>query len=35
VKKEEARQEKIKGATHNEGGQIQGIKIRKLEELQG
>jgi hypothetical protein len=35
VKKEEARQEKIEGATHNEGGPIQGIKIRKLEELQG
>jgi hypothetical protein len=35
VKKEEARQEKIVGATHNEGGPIQGIKIRKLEELQG
>jgi hypothetical protein len=34
VKKEEARQEKIEGATHNEGGPIQGIKIRKLEELQ-
>jgi hypothetical protein len=35
VKKEEARQEKIEGATHNEGGPIQGIKIRKLKELQG
>jgi hypothetical protein len=35
VKKEEARQEKIEGATHNEGGPIQGIKICKLEELQG
>jgi hypothetical protein len=35
VKKEEARQEKIEGATHNEGGPIQDIKIRKLEELQG
>jgi hypothetical protein len=35
VKKEEARQEKIERATHNEGGPIQGIKIRKLEELQG
>jgi hypothetical protein len=29
VKKEETRQEKIEGATHNEGGPIQGIKIRK------
>jgi hypothetical protein len=35
VKREEARQEKIEGATHNEGGSIQGIKIHKLEELQG
>jgi hypothetical protein len=35
VKKEEARQKKIEGATHNEGEPIQGIKIRKLEELQG
>jgi hypothetical protein len=35
VKKEEARQEKIEGATHNEVGPIQGIKILKLEELQG
>jgi uncharacterized protein YciU (UPF0263 family) len=35
VKKEEARQDTIEGATHNEGGPIQGIKIRKLEELQG
>jgi hypothetical protein len=35
VKKEEAMQEKIEGATHNEGGPIQGIKICKLEELQG
>jgi hypothetical protein len=35
VKKEEARQEKIQGAAHNEGGPTQGIKIRKLEELQG
>jgi hypothetical protein len=35
VEKEEARQEKIEGATHNEGGPIQGIKIFKLEELQG
>jgi hypothetical protein len=35
VKKEGARQEKIEGATHNEGGPIQGIKIRKLEEVQG
>jgi hypothetical protein len=35
VKKEQARKEKIEGATHNEGGPIQGIKIRKLEELQG
>jgi hypothetical protein len=35
VKKEEARQEKIEEATHNDGGPIQGIKIRKLEELQG
>jgi hypothetical protein len=35
VKKEEARQEKIEGATHNERGPIQGIKICKLEELQG
>jgi hypothetical protein len=34
VKKEEARQEKIQGATHN-GGPIHGIKIHKLEELQG
>jgi hypothetical protein len=34
VKKEEARQEKIEGATHNEGGPIQGIKICRLEELQ-
>jgi hypothetical protein len=33
VKKEEAKQEKIEGATHNEGGPIQGIKIRKLEEV--
>jgi hypothetical protein len=28
VKKEEAGQENIEGATHNEGGPIQGIKIR-------
>jgi hypothetical protein len=35
VKKEEARQENIEGATHKEGGPIQGIKIRKHEELQG
>jgi hypothetical protein len=35
VNKEEARQEKIEGATHNEGGPIQGIKIHKLEELKG
>jgi hypothetical protein len=35
VKKEEARHEKIEGATHNEGGPIEGIKIRNLEELQG
>jgi hypothetical protein len=35
VKKEEARQEKIEGATHNEGGPIQDIKIRKLKEVQG
>jgi hypothetical protein len=35
VKKEEARQEKIEGATDNKGGPIQGIKILKLEELQG
>jgi hypothetical protein len=35
VKKEEAMQEKIEGATHNEGGPIQSIKFRKLEELQG
>jgi hypothetical protein len=35
VKKEEARKEKIEGATHNERGPIHGIKIRKLEELQG
>jgi hypothetical protein len=33
VKKEEARKEKIEGATHNEGGPIQGIKIRKLKEV--
>jgi hypothetical protein len=35
VNKEEARQKKIEGATYNEGGPIQGIKIRKLQELQG
>jgi hypothetical protein len=35
VKKEEARQEKIEWATHNEGGPTQSIKFRKLEELQG
>jgi hypothetical protein len=35
VKKEEARQEKIEGETHDERGPIQAIKIRKLEELQG
>jgi hypothetical protein len=35
VKKEETMQEKIEGATHNEGGPIQSIKFRKLEELQG
>jgi hypothetical protein len=35
VKKEEARQENIEVATHNEGGPIQSIKIHKLEELQG
>jgi hypothetical protein len=35
VKKEEARQEKVDGATHNEGGPIQGIKIRKIEEVHG
>jgi hypothetical protein len=35
VKKKEARQEKIEGATNNEGGPIQSIKICKLEELQG
>jgi hypothetical protein len=35
VKKEEARQGKIEEPTHNEGGPIQGIKICKLEELQG
>jgi hypothetical protein len=33
VKKEEARQEKIEGATHNGGGPIQGNKICKLEEV--
>jgi hypothetical protein len=35
VKKEEARKEKIEGATHNEGALIQGIKVRKLKEVQG
>jgi hypothetical protein len=35
VENEEARQQKIVGATHNERGPIQGIKIRKLEKLQG
>jgi hypothetical protein len=35
VKKEESRKENIERATHNEEGPIQGIKIRKLEELQG
>jgi hypothetical protein len=35
VKKEEARQEKIEGATHNEAGPIQGIKVHKLKEVQG
>jgi hypothetical protein len=35
VKKEESRQENIEGATHNEGGPIQDIKIRKLKEVQG
>jgi hypothetical protein len=33
VKKEEASQEKIEGATHKDGGPIQVIKIRELEEL--
>jgi hypothetical protein len=35
LKKEEARQEKVEGATHYEGGPIQGIEICKLEEVQG
>jgi hypothetical protein len=35
VNKEEARQENFEGATHNEGGPIQDIKIYKFEELQG
>jgi hypothetical protein len=35
VKKDEARQDKVEGATHNEGGPIQDINICKLEELQG
>jgi hypothetical protein len=35
VKKKEARQGKIEGATHNGGGPNEGNKICKLEEVQG